>query len=152
MKLLGQRLPRALEAFLRERRTVFARRADRLAPEPLLRRTAQARTAIDQLDRRRDQAIGLLLERIRRRGQELERLMRTLSYESVLERGFAIVFDAEGNPIKQATSVSEGDALSIRFRDGDVSATVGETPGTPSSKGPARKTSSSRPGGQGSLF
>ncbi len=34
--------------------------------------------------------------------------MRTLSYESVLERGFAIVFDAEGNPVKQAASVSEG--------------------------------------------
>ena len=152
MKLLGQRLPRALEAFLRERRTAFARRADRLTPEPLLRRTTLAKNAIEQLDRRRDQAISLLLERTRRRGQELERLMRTLSYESVLERGYAIVFDAEGNPVKQATSVAEGDALSIRFRDGDVAATAGETPGAPSSKGTTRKPSSSRPGGQGSLF
>ncbi len=152
MKLLGQRLPRVLEAFLRERRTAFARRADRLTPEPLLRRTTLAKNAIEQLDRRRDQAIDLLLERTRRRGQELERLMRTLSYESVLERGFVIVFDAEGNPIKQAANVCQGDSLSIRFRDGDVAAIAGETLGAPSSKGTTRKPSSSRPGGQGSLF
>lgn len=152
MKLLGQRLPRALEAFLRERRTLFARRSDRLTPEPLLRRTTLAKSAIEQLDRRRDQAINILFERTKRRGQELERLMRTLSYESVLDRGFAVVFDADGKPIKLAASVSEGDALSIRFRDGDVSATAGHGPETASPKGVTRKASSSGPGGQGSLF
>ncbi len=55
--------------------------------------------------------------------------MRTLSYESVLERGFAVVFDAEGKPVKQAASVSAGDALSIRFRDGDVAVVAGEGTG-----------------------
>jgi exodeoxyribonuclease VII large subunit len=78
--------------------------------------------------------------------------MRTLSYESVLDRGFAVVFDADGKPIKLAASVSEGDALSIRFRDGDVSATAGHGPETASPKGATRKASSSGPGGQGSLF
>jgi len=152
MKLLAQRLPRALEVFLRERRVAFARRSERLTPEPVLRRATLAKTAVEQLDRRRDQAISLLIERTKRRGQELERLMRTLSYESVLDRGFAVVFDAQGTPIKQAENVSEGDALSIRFRDGDVSVTAGNGPETSSAKGATRKTSSSRPGGQGSLF
>ncbi|QWK79351.1 exodeoxyribonuclease VII large subunit [Ochrobactrum sp. BTU1] len=151
MKLIGQRLPRALEAFLRERRTLLARRSDRLAPEPILRRTVVAKNAIEQLDRRRDQAIKILLDRAKRRGQELERLMRTLSYESVLDRGFAVVFDADGKPVKLAQSVSEGDALSIRFRDGDVSATVGNGLDISSPKGGLRKASSGT-GGQGSLF
>ncbi len=148
--LLGQRLPRALEAFLRERRAGFARRADRLSPEPLLRRTELARGAAEQLDRRRDRAVRLLIERVKRRGQELERLMRTLSYESVLERGFAVVFDAEGRPVKRAAAVSGGDALSIRFRDGDVSAVArGEAPAKSTS---AKKPSPPGKPGQGSLF
>lgn len=148
--MLGQRLPRALEAFLRERRMAFARRADRLAPEPLLRRVVLAKSAITQLDRRRDQAVRLLIERAKRRGQELDRLMRTLSYESVLERGFAIVFDAEGNPVKRAAGVAQGERLAIRFRDGDVAATAED------GKAPARSAApkKSPPGssGQGDLF
>ncbi|MBC2886509.1 exodeoxyribonuclease VII large subunit [Ochrobactrum sp. CM-21-5] len=125
VSMLGQRLPRALEAFLRECRNVLMHRVNRLAPEPILRRMKLMAATSEQLDRRRDQAVGLLIERANRRGQELERLMRTLSYESVLERGFAIVFDAEGAPVKQAVSVSDGDALSLRFRDGDVAVVAG---------------------------
>lgn len=151
IKLLGQRLPRALEAFLRERRIMFARRADRLTPEPLLRRTTLAKNAMEQLDRRRDQAINILIERTKRRGQELERLMRTLSYESVLDRGFAVVFDAAGKPVKQAANVGNGDALSIRFRDGDVSAVAGITSGR-SSKNKASKTGTPDSDDQNSLF
>ncbi|WP_409558666.1 exodeoxyribonuclease VII large subunit [Brucella pseudogrignonensis] len=151
IKLLGQRLPRALEAFLRERRIVFARRADRLTPEPLLRRTTLAKNAMEQLDRRRDQAINILIERTKRRGQELERLMRTLSYESVLDRGFAVVFDAAGKPVKQAASVGNGDALSIRFRDGDVAVVAGITSGR-SSKSKASKTGTLDSDDQNSLF
>ncbi|ENT53809.1 exodeoxyribonuclease 7 large subunit [Brucella suis F7/06-5] len=122
--MLGQRLPRALEAFLRERRTAFTHRANRLSPEPILRRTRLTGSTLEQLDRRRDQAVRLLIERVKRRSQELDRLMRTLSYESVLERGFAVVFDAQGKPVKQAAAVSPGDALSVRFRDGDVGVVV----------------------------
>src|SRR5690606_13479642 len=117
--------PRALEAFLRECRTVFIHRASRLSAEPILRRTKLTTVTIEQMDRRRDQAVRLLIERARRRGQELERLMRTLSYESVLDRGFAVVFDAQGKPVKQAASVSAGDALSVRFHDGDVAVVAG---------------------------
>ncbi|PWL18619.1 exodeoxyribonuclease VII large subunit [Falsochrobactrum shanghaiense] len=150
--MLGQRLPRGLEAFLRERRTLFAHRAGRLVASPLLRHMQQAKATIDQLDRRRDQAIGVTIERIRRRGQELERLMRTLSYESVLERGFAVVFDADGNPVKQAAAISDGDTLSLRFRDGDIAAIAGETPVSKSSAAPSGRKTSTGPSGQGSLF
>ena len=77
--------------------------------------------------------------------------MRTLSYESVLDRGFAVVFDAEGKPVKKAASVVEGDALSIRFRDGDVSAVAGDASNT-SSKSTKRKTTIPGPDEQNSLF
>ncbi|MGN6447777.1 MAG: exodeoxyribonuclease VII large subunit, partial [Brucella intermedia] len=153
ISVLGQRLPRALETFLRERRTTFTHRANRLSAEPILRRTKLATNSMEQLDRRRDQAVRLLIERAKRRGQELERLMRTLSYESVLERGFAVVFDAEGKPIKQAATVSAGDALSIRFRDGDVAVIADEGGGSePAKPVQTKKVQSPGSGNQGSLF
>ena len=153
VSVLGQRLPRALEAFLRERRTAFAHRSNRLSAEPILRRTKLTAISIEQLDRRRDQAVRLLIERAKRRGQELERLMRTLSYESVLERGFAVVFDAQGKPVKQAASVSAGDTLSVRFRDGDVAVVAGHGEESEPAKSPQTKKSASQgSGNQGSLF
>lgn len=149
--MLGQRLPRALEAFLRERRMTLSHRSDRFLPEPLLRQTRQAVVTLSQLDRRRDQSVRLLIERARQRGIELERLMRTLSHESVLERGFAIVFDATGNPVKQASAVTTGDALSLRFRDGDVGVVAnGDSVGARTSA--PKKAPTSGEGGQGSLF
>ncbi len=141
----GQRLPRALEGFQKERRNALMQRANRLTPQFLLRRISEGRATITQLDRRRDQAILLRIERVRRRGQEFERLMRTLSYESVLERGFAIVFDADGKPVKQAQAISVGDALSLRFQDSDVAAVATGYGGQDVSakRAASRKTSSS---------
>ena len=79
--------------------------------------------------------------------------MRTLSYESILERGFAVVFDEEGKPVKQAGSVSAGDALSIRFRDGEVAVVAGdEDESEPAKLVQTKKVQSPGSGNQGSLF
>lgn len=144
--MTASRLPNCLRAYLRDQRSQFARVAGRLTPEPILRRAERAQHMLVQFDRRREQAVGLILERRRRRSGELERLMRTLSYESILERGFAIVFDAAGNPVKLAASVHSGDALTLRFRDGDAQAVA--TSGKPKAQPKQAKKS----GGQGSLF
>ncbi len=153
VSVLGQRLPRGLEAFLRERRTAFIHRANRLSGAPILRRTRLATVAMEQLDRRRDQAVRLLIEKAKGRGQELDRLMRTLSYESVLDRGFAIVFDAAGQPVKQADSISAGDPLAIRFRDGDVAVVAREeNAGERTKSVQTKKAHAPGSGNQGSLF
>ncbi|WP_374829537.1 exodeoxyribonuclease VII large subunit [Paenochrobactrum pullorum] len=158
---LNERLPRALASYLRERRTSYAYRVERLNAEPILREISQYKVALGQLDRRRDQAIGLRVERIKRRCQELERLMRTLSHESVLERGFAIVFDKEGHPLKRAASIDDGALLNLRFADGEVGATAHKD-GMPVVSQPPKSVTPSRPkrptaaakdnGNQGSLF
>ncbi|MFK4824303.1 exodeoxyribonuclease VII large subunit [Paenochrobactrum sp. BZR 588] len=158
---LKERLPRALASYLRERRTSYAYRVERLNAEPILREISQYKVALGQLDRRRDQAIGLRVERIKRRCQELERLMRTLSHESVLERGFAIVFDKEGHPLKRAASIDDGALLNLRFADGEVGATAHKD-GMPVVSQPPKSVTPSRPkrptaaakdnGNQGSLF
>jgi exodeoxyribonuclease VII large subunit len=46
------------------------------------------------------------------------------SYQSVLARGFALVRDAEGQPLTRAAAVAPGARLSIVFSDGAVAATA----------------------------
>ena len=43
-----------------------------------------------------------------------------MSYKSVLARGFAVVRDAAGKPVRAAGLVQPGAALAIEFADGDV--------------------------------
>jgi exodeoxyribonuclease VII large subunit len=46
------------------------------------------------------------------------------SYQSVLARGFALVRDAEGQPLTRAAAVTPGAKLSIAFADGAIGATA----------------------------
>lgn len=141
----------ALRAVLRERRARLDRTAQRIGPQPLLRRQKQSGDVLAALQRRLDHATILRLERLRGRVSQAERLLSTLSHQSILERGFALVTDAEGALVKRAAEVAPHAALSLRFADGAVG--VIATDGTARPR-PQPKTSSKpkTPGSQGSLF
>ena len=91
-------------------------------------------------------------------------LLRAFSYQSVLERGFALVRHDGGHPLRSAAAVQPGMSLDIEFADGCVNATaqsvrnVGEAaPPAPSvtAAWKPRKPKTGRSGGgsgQGSLF
>jgi exodeoxyribonuclease VII large subunit len=76
----------------------------------------------------------------------------------VLARGFALVRDLEGHPLRQAAQVSAGMRLDVEFSDGHVRALAeGSTTDTAgkSEPAPAIKPRGRRGGGdpgQGSLF
>jgi exodeoxyribonuclease VII large subunit len=143
----GSRLPGVFLALVSMKRTRFDRDAARISSTALLRRRGQSGDRIAALARRADQATGLALERKRTRLSQAWRLADTLSYHSVLARGFAVVKDAEGAIVRRAVSVTPGDVLDIEFADGKVAAVAG------SGTGKARPASRPKPGsGQGSLF
>jgi len=81
------------------------------------------------------------------------KLLGSLSYRRVLERGFALVRDASGEPVFSASAAAPGAGLEIEFADGTLGATVRDGPdkAPPAKKSPARR----RRGGddpQGSLL
>jgi exodeoxyribonuclease VII large subunit len=62
-----------------------------------------------------------------RRHSRLERLggqLQGLSPISILERGYALVFDSEGHLLKDARQVHEGDTITAQLALGQISATV----------------------------
>jgi exodeoxyribonuclease VII large subunit len=57
------------------------------------------------------------------------RLLNGVSYQRVLDRGFALVTNPDGHAVTEAAKVEGGMVLDIRFRDGRVAATAdGEKP------------------------
>ena len=101
----------------------------------------------------------------RRRGSSVSyQLLRAFSYQSVLERGFALVRDEAGHPLRAAAAVKPGMALDIEFADGCVGATARacapqRRPPSPPLRAAAprgsrasRRASAGGDSGQGSLF
>jgi exodeoxyribonuclease VII large subunit len=142
----GIRLPNVFLALVSMRRTRFDRDAARVTPGALLRQRRQLGESVASLGRRVDQAMDLAQERRNIRLIQAWRLAETLSYQSVLARGFAVVKDAEGRIIRQAATIGPGDVLDIEFADGKIAAVAGGI-------GKAKVTPRVKPGsGQGSLF
>ena len=68
------------------------------------------------------------LERLEARFDGAERLLEANSFTRVLERGFALVRDEAGAPIKQAKTLADGAVISITFADDSRHAVIGDTP------------------------
>src|SRR5690606_477885 len=83
----------------------------------------------------------------RARLDQAARLLESVSYQSVLQRGFALVRDADGQPVKLAAALRPGDEIGIEFADGRVAAITASNEAQRPRK-PAPKPT----GGQGSLF
>lgn len=121
LKQLHRRLPRGLAIHIQSNRNLLAQTVARLNGDMILRSAQQQKLNLKNIQRRADQAIGLKLERQAQRNQELTRLMDSLSHTSVLKRGFAIVMNDKGIPVKAAAGIATGDQMTIRFHDGDTS-------------------------------
>jgi exodeoxyribonuclease VII large subunit len=98
-----------------------------------------------------------MLDRCAARYERAGQLLTAFSYRGVLQRGFALVRDGDGRPLRAAASVSTGMRLDIEFADGRVGATAGDAHVTPAAP-PAppfrrrRRRPSGEGEGQGSLF
>jgi len=179
---INLRLHRGLLAHAQLHRAQFSRIADRLAPqllrgqierrleryEGLKRRlqisllaNAQAHRA--RIARHRDRlaacgnaarrAMFNALDRHATRIERAERLLMAFSYREVLKRGFALVRDEEGHPVRAAANVARGMHLAIEFVDGRVGAVAeGEPVPRPAPAPRRRLRSRNGSNGQGNLF
>lgn len=115
-RLLGERLVRVRQQFERAETRVrsFDLRAKiRALRERLAHRTGELEARVDR---------QLLAQR-----QRLERLRLQLDERSplrVLERGYAIVYDAAGNVVRAADQVAIGDGIAVQLARGRLSAEV----------------------------
>jgi len=117
-----RRLGRALLANARAHHTRYAHTVARLRPMPILNRISVCRDRVAMLEARGAQALRNTIASRRRQLSSFDKLLETLSYQSVLQRGFALVRDADGRTVRSAASVASGDRLELELRDGRVEA------------------------------
>jgi exodeoxyribonuclease VII large subunit len=60
--------------------------------------------------------------------QQLARVLESYSPENMLQRGFALVVGADGHLMESATQANPGDAVTLRFKDGERGAVIDGTP------------------------
>lgn len=53
-------------------------------------------------------------------------LLQSLGYRQVLARGFVLVRNSEGKPLRQAAAIAAGERLDLEFADGHVEAVAGK--------------------------
>jgi exodeoxyribonuclease VII large subunit len=119
------RLAHALSVTIAVKATRFAAVRGRLAPAALSVRLTTTRDRLDALAGRGDRALRVGQERRATRLDGLTKLLGALSYRGVLSRGYALVRDTAGRPIRAAAGLVAGQGLDIEFADGRVAATVG---------------------------
>ena len=105
---MGHRLRAARDALARAERLRLQQRRDRAG-------SAAQRLAV---------GIRSQFERKRTGLAALSQLFESLNYKAVLARGYALVRDADGDPVSSAAAVHPAQALAIEFADGIVRTTA----------------------------
>ena len=149
---LAARLPRALQANAQLHRTQFTRVATKLSPRLLRLRLVRSSEIIVALGERGTRAHRVYLERRSQRLRSAGQLLAAFSYHGVLARGFALVRDGEGHPLRSAAAVGSGMRLAIEFADGRVGATADGAAQPAAAKPKPRPRGGQGPGGQGTLL
>ena len=81
-------------------------------------------TELTQVSARSSQAVSVLLGQEALRLDHLKQQVRSLSPQSTLDRGYAVVRDPAGNVLTDASKVKPGTALKVRIAKGEILATT----------------------------
>ena len=98
----------------------LARQTGRLSLTPLQQRTAESRRRLVESQIRQGRALTQFLLRTRQRLGSETKLLAALGYKSVLARGFAVVRDHQGRPLRGVTAIRPEAALELEMSDGKL--------------------------------
>jgi exodeoxyribonuclease VII large subunit len=117
-------------------------------------RIAREGERVGALTKRAGLAMDNLLDARWARCERDAQLLAAFSYRGVLARGFALVRDRAGRPLRTAGAVSTGMQMDIEFSDGRVGARaeVVQTTIAPRAEPPRRRRRRDDDPGQGNLF
>jgi exodeoxyribonuclease VII large subunit len=151
---VAQRLGGGLQANIAKQAARLAQNMARLTPAALKARLQFLDERVQALTARAARQMQTGLARYQSALEALSRQLRLLSHESVLERGFALVLDETGAPLRDAAQAKTGSLLDIRLAHAQsVAARVEAGEATVNHKAkPKAKPKPSGDGGQGQLL
>lgn len=124
----ADRLPRALKGGLEQREIRLTGLKRQLRPDMILREMSRQGQGVKSAEGQMKRAMARFVER---KGAQMEspaRLLGSLSYHRVLERGYAVVRDGKGKALSKGGLVKVGASLDIQFQDTHVAAVAAGKP------------------------
>ena len=123
----GQSLTRALEKAVERSDRRLERSTARLLTVSPARRLADETGRLDHAGIALKRSIAQRLQDERIRLDHLSDTLRVMGPDSVLARGYALVLDDRGRPVRDAGRLKSGDRLAARFQQGGAQLTVEST-------------------------
>ena len=121
---LQARLAQALREIVAERRQSLALGAQRLLSVDWKGSVERRRLQLQQQQRELVTRMNLATLNLRKQLESLTAQLQQLSPQAVLERGYAIAFDATGQVIKSSAPVAVGDGIEVQLAQGRLEAGV----------------------------
>jgi exodeoxyribonuclease VII large subunit len=121
---LGSKLPRALKANLQDHSLALARQGGRLSLKPIAQNVIEQRRRLTDHQGRMGRALKNLVARKQDNLLSETKLLNALGYRSVLARGFAVIRDKNGMPLRGVAGLKPAAAIEIEMSDGVVDATI----------------------------
>ena len=123
LSFAAAKLPK-LDTVLSNPRQRFDLAAARLRPDALVRDIARKNDSVQNAGREVVLSMGRLLQKSRDRLAGAGKLLEAYSYQGVLERGYALVSDADGKVVRKGKPLKSGQAVSLTFSDGKRGAVI----------------------------
>jgi len=117
----SSRLGVGLDLATRSKRGAYERVASRLSHRGLTTLIGRNSERLDGFERRTRVAFSNRVNVTRSRVEQADRMLSSLSYKRVLERGYAVIRDAKENPVSSIESLKSGETLSAELKDGRIS-------------------------------
>jgi exodeoxyribonuclease VII large subunit len=140
------RLRQALFVNLQRQRGRFARVSAMLRPRIIAVEIERGRECVADYEARMQRAFWHRVHRAATTLESCVRVLESLSYRAVLARGFVLVRGASGALRRRASSVEQGERLTLTFADGQVKAVSADAAAK------SRKIGFFRSKSQGDLF
>jgi exodeoxyribonuclease VII large subunit len=124
----AEKLGSAAGRLVERKRAQFDAVGPKLSPNALRAELRHSQSQLAPLAARLRTGIAIELGERRNALTQASKLLDSLSYKSVLARGYAVIKDTEGHLIHERAVLSPGDMVAIEFADGEVSATIAGSP------------------------
>ena len=149
----ADRLARGLIRAAEVKRARLQRLEGRVSLQPIRLRIRDRRERVSEVGERATRAEERHLADLGRRLEASAKLLKSYSYEGVLERGFAVVLDGGGKLVRGSEGRKPGDALTVEFAGKDrLGVVVADGTGTPRPRAQAAKATGTSAPKQGKLL
>lgn len=123
-KLVQQRLPVSLRLFINFLQSSFSNISSKLNIQILREQLKTNSNKIMNSSKRMNHAQSQYLKTISDKVINLNKLVESLSYKSVINRGYAVIRNSENISIKSKKDILEDDKINIELKDGFIVAEI----------------------------